>query len=422
MGADAKIARARQLIADGMGERAIHRETGLSRHQVRKLFGRPGTVSGARNSTELSHYDTACRALADAKDLSEVKEIADKAVAIKEYARRAKDRDMEVNAAELRIRAERRLGEMLIDIKETVGLDQGRRSDLVPKENQVTKPTLTDIGIDKKLSSRAQKLAVFDESSFGERLEAWRDRAAGEASRVSIDMLRESEQSERRAAHAAKTFSGGTVDDLHKLIASGFRAAAILADPPWKFISRSERGEGRSANQHYRTDALDLIKALPVAQLAAPDAVLFMWMVDWCPQAALDVIEAWGFAHKTTAFTWAKQNEGGEGWHMGQGYWTRANPEACWLATRGSPKRLYADVRQLIVAPVMEHSRKPDEAYDRIERLVQGPYLEIYARRERKGWMSWGDELAFRLPESEPRPSPGLYGDSPVLAAAGTAE
>jgi N6-adenosine-specific RNA methylase IME4 len=84
---------------------------------------------------------------------------------------------------------------------------------------------------------------------------------------------------------------------------------------------------------------------------------------------------------------------------MGQGYWTRANPEDCWLATRGHPKRLHADVRQFITAPVAEHSRKPDEIYERIERLVDGPYLELYARRDRPGWMTWGNELPFVLAE-----------------------
>jgi N6-adenosine-specific RNA methylase IME4 len=62
---------------------------------------------------------------------------------------------------------------------------------------------------------------------------------------------------------------------------------------------------------------------------------------------------------------------------MGPGYWTRASPEACWLGSRGKPKRLYDDVRQLIVSPVGEHSRKPDEVYERIERLVERPYLEL---------------------------------------------
>jgi hypothetical protein len=85
---------------------------------------------------------------------------------------------------------------------------------------------------------------------------------------------------------------------------------------------------------------------------------------------------------------------------MGQGYWTRANPETCWLATRGKPQRLHTDVRQLIVAPIREHSRKPDEIHDRIERLVAGPYLELYARRERPGWLTWGDELPFKAPSS----------------------
>jgi N6-adenosine-specific RNA methylase IME4 len=127
-----------------------------------------------------------------------------------------------------------------------------------------------------------------------------------------------------------------------------------------------------------------------------------MWTVDWCLEAAFDLMRHYGFEPVTKLFTWAKTN--GEGdlsayddstWHMGMGYWTRSNPEDCWLGTRGSPKRLHADVRQLIVAPLMEHSRKPDAWLDRAERLVDGPYIELNARRPRKGWLSWGDELEW---------------------------
>ena len=125
-----------------------------------------------------------------------------------------------------------------------------------------------------------------------------------------------------------------------------------------------------------------------------------MWMVDWAPHWALELIAALGFEHKTTAFTWMKTNPSGEGWHMGQGYWTRANPEDCWLATRGAPKRMAEDVRQLVIAPVSEHSEKPAEVHDRIERLLEGPYLELFARRERPGWITWGDELEFISPPS----------------------
>ena len=77
---------------------------------------------------------------------------------------------------------------------------------------------------------------------------------------------------------------------------------------------------------------------------------------------------------------------------VGMGYWTRANTEPCLLATRGKPKRLNADVRQGIIAPRREHSRKPDGIHERIERLVAGPYLELFARQSRPGWTTWGNE------------------------------
>jgi N6-adenosine-specific RNA methylase IME4 len=222
----------------------------------------------------------------------------------------------------------------------------------------------------------------------------WRTYQEKEANRVTINLLKEDAQAKRKEDNENRFLDGCTVGDLFVLAEQGKKFSTILADPPWKFLTRSEAGEGRSAGQHYKTDRLAAIKALPVAQLAADDCVLLMWMVDWCPHWALEIIEAWGFAHKTTAFTWAKENASGEGWFMGQGFWTRANPEDCWLATRGDPKRLDASVRQLIVAPVMEHSRKPDEIHDRIEKLLPGPYLELYARRERKRWVTWGNEIA----------------------------
>ena len=116
-----------------------------------------------------------------------------------------------------------------------------------------------------------------------------------------------------------------------------------------------------------------------IAQYAERDCALFLWTTDTHLPQALDLIKAWGFEYKTVAFTWAKTTKK-EKWHFGCGYWTRANPEQCWLATRGHPPRLAKNVRQLIVSPVREHSRKPDEIYERIEQLVPGPYLELFAR------------------------------------------
>ena len=135
--------------------------------------------------------------------------------------------------------------------------------------------------------------------------------------------------------------------------------------------------------------------------LAADDCALMLWAVMPELPGAIEVIEAWGFTYKTVGFVWVKQNRSGEGLFTGMGYWTRANAEVCILATRGSPVRLAADVHQVIVSPVAEHSRKPDEARSRIERLLPGPYLELYGRRPSPNWTVWGNEVVQHLEAAE---------------------
>ena len=164
----------------------------------------------------------------------------------------------------------------------------------------------------------------------------------------------------------------------------------IYADPPWTFATYSRKGKGRSAEAHYDTMSLDEVKALPVAEWAADDAILLLWATDPLLDRAFDVIRAWGFTYKTVGFYWAKQNASGKGFFTGLGFWTRANPEQCLLATRGHPKRKAADVKKLVVSPRREHSRKPDEMYGHIERLAEGPFLEMFARASRPGWDTWG--------------------------------
>ncbi len=168
----------------------------------------------------------------------------------------------------------------------------------------------------------------------------------------------------------------------------------ILCDPPWRFATYSEKGLGRSAESYYDCMSLDEIKELPVVDYAAADCVLFLWVTDPFIFIVRDVIEAWGFEPKTVGFYWAKLNkniiyccpEDESVWAIGNGYYTRANVETCMIGTRGKPHRINADVRKLIVAPRREHSRKPDEQYDRIERLFPGPYIELFARYQRDGW------------------------------------
>lgn len=181
---------------------------------------------------------------------------------------------------------------------------------------------------------------------------------------------------------------------------------AIVADPPWQFNSlwggRPVKTEGgypsRSIDAHYDTMTIEQIAALPVGELAADDCVLFLWTCWPVLQKSLPVIEAWGFTYKTCAFSWMKADPyrlfaDDKTPVAGLGYWTRANTEPCLLATRGRPKRRHADVRQGIIAPRREHSRKPDCVAERVQRLVSGPYLELFARAERPGWTCWGNEV-----------------------------
>jgi N6-adenosine-specific RNA methylase IME4 len=175
---------------------------------------------------------------------------------------------------------------------------------------------------------------------------------------------------------------------------------AIYADPPWGFQTWSgpeKKVASRGTVAPYQTMEMSDLAALPVADLAAPDCCLFMWIVWPTLPDALRLIEAWGFTYKTCAFCWLKADQYRlfaleEDVRMGLGYWTRSNSEVCLLATRGKPKRVDNSVRQGIIEPIRQHSRKPDCAAARVEQLVAGPYLELFARTQRPGWTVWGNQ------------------------------
>jgi len=353
--------------------------------------------------TLLAAYDRICSALVDATQFdhqvmavrNQVETIRNEIEHLKLHARLIRDRELLCKATVAQMKFERELGTMLAVAIEAGQIVEGRP----PKDREVGRFTLKEIGVDKNLANRARQAAALDDDSFEQIAETARDKIKS-AGAILIDPIKagakEAEIADRRRQHAERTENGGCVADLGALALTGKRFGSIGSDPQWKFLTRSAAGEGRSANIHYKTEEVDKIKDIPVNELLADDGAFYMWMVDWCPQDALDLLAHWGLKHVTTAFTWVKTNTNldiaatkdlfdNSTWHMGQGYWTRANPEQCWLATKGNPKRLYADVRQLIVAPVM----------DRIERLTEGDYLELQARRPRKGWTSWGDELEW---------------------------
>ena len=169
-----------------------------------------------------------------------------------------------------------------------------------------------------------------------------------------------------------------------------------LVDPPWTFRAWSHRGEGKSASQHYRCQSLEEISALPVDQLMAPDAALFLSVTQPMLPEALRVIAAWGFEYRTVGFIWIKMPATwSEGLfplrirpRLGLGYHTRSGEEQYWLALRGKGyQRQSMGVEQVLFAAVREHSRKPYEINARIDRLVRDvPRIELFARCWRSGW------------------------------------
>src|SRR4249920_3498055 len=200
-------------------------------------------------------------------------------------------------------------------------------------------------------------------------------------------------------ARAKARVSEGSVMHASGIDLLGFagsrRFATVLADPPWQFTNKT----GKIAPEHkrltrYSTLALDEIKALPVGQITASTAHLYLW----CPNAllpeGLTVMAAWGFTYKSN-IVWHKVRKDGGSDGRGVGFYFRNVTEVLLFGVRGKNARTLASGRSqvnMMQTRKREHSRKPDEQYQLIESCSKGPYLELFARGTRPGWTYWGNQ------------------------------
>jgi N6-adenosine-specific RNA methylase IME4 len=168
----------------------------------------------------------------------------------------------------------------------------------------------------------------------------------------------------------------------------------ILADPPWRFSNRT----GKMAPEHrrlsrYATMTLEEILSLPVADAALAQSHLYLWVPNALILEGLDVMRQWGFTYKTN-LVWHKVRKDGGPDGRGVGFYFRNVTELVLFGVRGSLRTLAPGRRQvnLLKTRKREHSRKPDELYELIERCSPGPYLELFARGARPGWAVWGNE------------------------------
>lgn len=157
----------------------------------------------------------------------------------------------------------------------------------------------------------------------------------------------------------------------------------IVLDPPWCYDKRAEDVTHR-ARLSYPEMTNDAILALPVANLACDDAILWLWTTNAHLPLAFRCVERWGFTHKTV-LTWVKRQ-------MGAGDWLRGKTEHCIMAVRGHPIVTLTNQTTALEADRREHSRKPDEFFALVDALCPGSKLEMFAREQRPGWAAWGAE------------------------------
>jgi N6-adenosine-specific RNA methylase IME4 len=173
------------------------------------------------------------------------------------------------------------------------------------------------------------------------------------------------------------------INDLLGAVSSGLRFSTIYADPPWRYENQAARG---AAGKHYDTMTVDDICSLPVRQLAADDASLFLWVTNAFLFDAYRIFDAWGFEFRDT-FVWCKRQ-------MGTGNYWRNSHEMLLTAARGiAAGRFAADVPSYILCARGAHSAKPEQVRHFIERSSPGPYLEMFGRLHSPGWTVWGNQV-----------------------------
>lgn len=164
----------------------------------------------------------------------------------------------------------------------------------------------------------------------------------------------------------------------------------IYADPPWPYDNEVGNDPAKGG-MPYKSMELEEIYSLPVQELVDKDCVLFLWATMPKLKEGITTIERWGFKYITCAFVWVKKR--GSKVYSGLGHWVNGNAELCLLGKVGHPKRLNKNVKQILMAQLREHSRKPDEARERIVQLMgELPRIELFARQRMEGWDVWGDE------------------------------
>jgi N6-adenosine-specific RNA methylase IME4 len=325
--------------------------------------------------------------MAECIRVDEVKKIRDKALAMEVYSIQAKDRDLIAQSTEIKMRATRRIGELMAEMKE-----HKERAKLGRPRKGSAQPKLADKKIDKNLANLARRFAVTSEKEFEAKVN--KAIALATASIEGNSGLIKEARAERQAEKMAKRVTKQV--ELAKKIASlpDKVYGVVYADPGWEFETYNEAtGQDRAAANHFTVQPTSEIRKIPVPKIAADDCVLFLWATVPMLNDALEVMAAWEFDYVTN-FCWVKDR-------IGTGYWNQNQHELLLVGTKGKPAMPAAIVSSVVVAARGAYGAKPVEFAEMIEKFYPDlPKIEMNRRGPpRSGWDAWGNE-------AKPAPAP----------------
>ena len=321
----------------------------------------------------LANLSAATTALAEARTLDDVKRILDIAEAARTYARAAKlGLDAANYATEIKLRAERKAGDLLAQLERGNGPGRGHTAE---KMSQDVTPfseysaVLNENDINRMTANRWQTVATIPDEVF----EAHIAETKADGDELSTaGLLRVAQELKRAATYQQKKESPPLVG----------KYKVIYADPPWRYANS---GFDQSAAEHYPTMSTEEICALPVSDLADEPCALYLWATAPLLPDAIEVMNAWGFEYKSHR-VWVKNKAPGMGW------WLRTNHELLLIGTRNGNAHPSEKLDSVVEAPVAKHSRKPEIFRMDIEKCHEGPRLEMFAREDFDGWEVWGNE------------------------------
>jgi len=326
------------------------------------------------------------RSLQEFRSADEFAEVRDQAEAIRKYMRKRGFAIEVINAAaELKIRAERRMGELLAEMPKAVG---GQPYQNPTGSTMEPVGTLASLGIKKTLSHRVQMIASVPEEKFEKHIEEVK--VSGKEL-TTAGVLRLAERLNVVAScgpNAAIATGPRVVRNLRELVDRGAKFGTIYADPPWKYGNQSTRS---ATDNYYVTMSVEEICAEPVREIAADDAHLHLWTTNAFLRDAFDVMDHWGFTYKS-CFVWVKPQ-------FGIGNYWRVSHEFLLLGVKGKCPFLARDEKSWRELDRGEHSAKPDEIRQIVEKVSPGPYLEMYGRelQPESPWTVYGNQVQERL-------------------------